>query len=89
MLNISLDELANIISKCVKSELEKVSDSIQLHPKSESDELITREEASKMLQVSFTTLFYWNRDGILPAQKIKSRVYYLKSAIMEKLKNAA
>ena len=89
MLNISLDELKHIISNCVKSELQMVNYSIQLHPKSESDEFITREEAAKMLKVSLTTLFYWNRDGILPAQKIKSRVYYKKSTIMEKLNKAA
>ena len=57
-------------------------------PKTKFDEekiLYTREETSKLLKVSFTTLWKWNEDGILPAQKLGKRVYYNKELVLARL----
>ncbi|MGK4566924.1 helix-turn-helix domain-containing protein [Flavobacterium sp. 3HN19-14] len=53
------------------------------------NELLTREETSKLLKVSFTTLFHWNNDSTLPAHKIGRKVFYLRNEVMNKLNNAA
>lgn len=89
MVNLSVDDLTLLISNCVKAELQKINNLIQLNPKVESDELLSRKQASELLGVSYTTLFHWNNDKTLPAQKMGNKVYYQKSAIMEKLNHVA
>jgi len=53
------------------------------------NELLTREETSKLLKVSYTTLFHWNNDATLPAHKIGRKVFYLRQEVIDKLNNAA
>lgn len=89
MINLSVNDLTDLISNCVKAELQRNNGVIQLTPHKEAPELLTREEASKILKVSYTTLYHWNNDGTLPAQKIKKRVYYQRSMIMDKLNPVA
>jgi excisionase family DNA binding protein len=89
MINLSVEDLTVLISNCVKAELQKINNVIQLNPIVENDEVLSRKQASELLNVSYTTLFHWNNDKTLPAQKIGKRVYYQKSAIMEKLNHVA
>lgn len=89
MVNLSVDDLTLLISNCVKAELQKITNIIQLNPKVEKDELLSRKQTSELLGVSYTTLFHWHNDKTLPAQKIGSRVYYQKSIIMDKLNQVA
>lgn len=89
MVNLSVDDLTLLISNCVKGELQKMNNLIQLNSKVESEELLSRKQASELLGVSYTTLFHWNNDKTLPAQKMGNKVYYQKSAIMEKLNHVA
>lgn len=89
MVNLSVNDLTELISNCVKAELQKINQVIQLNAKVESNELLSRKQASELLGVSYTTLFHWNNDKTLPAQKMGNKVYYQKSAIMEKLNHVA
>lgn len=89
LIQMNISELTEIISNCVKSELQKMNNVIQLNPKVESDELLSRKKTSELLGVSYTTLFHWNNDNTLPAQKIGNRVYYQRSIIMDKLSHTA
>ena len=89
MVNFSVDDLTELISNCVKAELQKISNVIQLNPKVENNELLSRKQASELLGVSYTTLFHWNNDKTLPAKKIGNKVFYQKSAIMDKINNVA
>lgn len=88
LVQLSVGDLQQLIQEAVKEELQKINELIQLNPKTETPELLTRVEVAKILKVSFTTLFHWNNDGTLPAQKMKHRVYYQRSMIMDKLKVA-
>lgn len=85
LIHMTAEDLAVLISNCVQAELKKLENMHMSSTKTEEDTLISRYEASKMLGVSYTTLFHWNNSGILPAQKIGSRVYYLKSSILARL----
>jgi excisionase family DNA binding protein len=89
MINLSVMDLTDLITNCVKAELQKINEVIQLNPKTETPELLTREEVAKILKVSYTTLFHWNNSGSLPAQKIGNRVYYQRTIIMNKLNTVA
>lgn len=79
-MQIDLDSFGQFIQKLVREELEKI---IPTH--SEEKELYTREQTAKLLNVSLTTLFHWNNQGILKTKKLGKRVYYSKSDVLSKL----
>ncbi len=90
LVQLSVKELQAIITKSVTEEVDKIIKVIQMIP-TETDEIkvITREETAKLLNVSLTTLYLWNKNNILKNKKINSRVYYLKNDVMDKLKLVA
>jgi len=90
LVQLSVQELQELIAKSVTDEMSKLIKVIQLIP-TETDEIkvITREETAKLLNVSLTTLYLWNKNNILKNKKINSRVYYLKNEVMDKLKLVA
>lgn len=91
LVQLSADDLFQLITQAVKQELNKITEVIKLNPKDSENEsnIISRTETAKLLGVSLTTLFIWNRDSILKAKKIGRRVYYLKDEVLSKLKLAS
>lgn len=88
LVNVPLDVMANTIREIVVSELQKVKEFISISPKEEdSEKILTRDEVCKLLDVSYTTLYNWNNDGILVNHKVGSRVYYNKLDVMAKFNN--
>lgn len=85
LINLSANDLTDLISNCVKAELQKVNDIIPSHPKSDSNELFTQEETSKILDVPISMLCHMTKAGLLPTKKIEGRVYYHRRDIMERL----
>ena len=91
LVQLSTNDLFQLITEAVKQELNKITEVIKLNPKDSGNEsnIISRTETAKLLGVSLTTLFIWNRDSILKAKKIGRRVYYLKDEVLSKLKLAS
>jgi hypothetical protein len=91
LIQISKNDLKQLIQEAVKEEMSKINDAIRLNPKeSESkSDLLTRKETAELLSVSETTLFLWNRDKVLEHKKLNNRVYYLRSNVMNKLNSVA
>ncbi len=87
LVQLSVGDLQQLIQEAVKEELQKINELIQLNPKTETPELLTREETAKLLHVSYTSLYHWNNNGILKAKKISKRVFYFRSDVMDKLNN--
>ena len=88
VFQLSVEDLSTMIRQSVATELKKVSDLITKTPKDEnSDKALTRDEVCKLLDVSYTTLHNWNRDGILVNQKHGRRVYYSKASVMSMFNN--
>lgn len=79
-MQIDLDSFGQFIQELVREELEKI-----IPVKSEEKEFYTREETAKLLNVSLTTLFHWNNQGILKTKKLGKRVYYSKSDVLSQL----
>jgi predicted site-specific integrase-resolvase len=73
------DELATLISSKVQEILGSQLKEIATTP--EKKEFITREEASKLLNVTFATLWRYNKSGRLKAYKFQNKVYYKLSDI--------
>lgn len=89
LVNVPLEVLADTIRDIVASELQKVMVLSTSSNKNENvDEILTREQVCKLLNVSNTTLFNWDNNKILENHKIGRRVYDRKSdvlALLQKL----
>ncbi len=91
LVQLSTNDLFQLIKEAVKEELNKITNVIQLNPKEKENEseLLTRKQTAELLKVSETTLFLWDRDKKLENKKIGNRVYYLKSEVINKIKTVA
>lgn len=80
---VNVEELMSMLDEKITSAFEKLQGKSQ-NVLPEKD-FYTRKEVSELLNVSYSSLFNWNRDGILLSRKIGNRVYYLKSDVISKL----
>lgn len=82
LFQITKEELMQDFEQVVYKVLEK----LQRNQVSKNEkEFYTREETAKLLDVSLTTLFHWNNQGILKTKKMGKRVYYSKSDVLSQL----
>jgi len=67
---------------------ESVIRSLAINPVTKKkDQLLTRQQTAKILQVSLPTLNLWTKRGIIPAKRINSRVRYDESDVYSALQN--
>lgn len=78
LIQITEEKLTNTIVESFKNELEILK--TQFQPQ-QPTEWISRKNVAKMLGVSFTTLYSWNRKKILIAYSIGNRVYYKRDEV--------
>lgn len=78
LIQITTQQLQEIISSVVKPELEQLRKEFQ--PK-EPTEYLTRKEVKDLLNVNYTTINAWSNSGKLQRHGIGNRVYYKRSEI--------
>ena len=79
------EQLAELISKGVKTELEILKKEL-LHGKA-NDDLLTRDQAAELLHINLSTLWAWTTKKKITSYGISgSRRYYKRSEIMNALK---
>ncbi len=76
-------QLLEIINQAVKNQFDELKQ--ELHKVRDQEELLTRDEAAKLLKINSSTLYLWTRKGKLPSYGIGYRVYYKRSEIMDSL----
>jgi hypothetical protein len=81
--NVSLEDLTKLFKEIVKSQFEKSKETSQIH---NPDELLTREETCKFLQIDSSTLWAWTNKGKVLAYGIGNRRYYKKAELLQSLK---
>lgn len=86
IVTLTVGQLEEIIRNVLSVELQKQISSTPTGTEKESDELLTREAVSKMLKVSFPTLWSWDKNGILMAKRMGTRVFYEKADVMAQLR---
>jgi len=74
------EALVELIKVGVKSQLEDFKNNFKAN---NSDELLTREETCKLLQINSSTLFHWTNKGKVKAYGIANRRYYKKAELLE------
>ncbi|SNB29799.1 conserved hypothetical protein [Flavobacterium psychrophilum] len=88
MINLSVNDLTDLIKNCISTELQKIVSLTTQTPKSEP-EILTREEVKDLLKVSFTSLWKYNKQKTLIARKANGKVFYMRSDVMNLLNNVA
>lgn len=73
---ITVEELRNLISDVVKAELSK-----GVLQTNDSFEYLSREEVSKLLNISLVTLNNWTKVGKIKAHRMGARIFYTKADI--------
>jgi hypothetical protein len=77
------EQLVNLISENVKSQLIDFRKSLQSNEA--NDELLTRDETCKLLQIDSSTLWAWTNKGKVTCYGIANRRYYKRSELMQSL----
>lgn len=80
-IQLTPDELVQIIV----TEILKTLNKREMQQDSQGQEFYTREQASKILDVSYATLHSWQKKGLLVPTKLGKRVYYPKQLIDSKI----
>ncbi|AQX09351.1 DNA-binding protein [Elizabethkingia anophelis] len=80
LTHVDSKSFGQFIQEIIRKELSEYKANTQ-----EEKEFYTREETAKLLNVSYATLFHWNKDGKLKANKLGKRVYYSKEDVKKAL----
>lgn len=78
--NVSPERLTELIEEGIKSQLNDLKKEILTH---DSDELLTRTETCKYLQIDSSTLWHWTNKGKVIAYSIGNRRYYKKGELLK------
>ena len=81
--NVSPERLTELINNGIKSQLKDFKETFDTH---NPDELLTRTETCKFLQIDSSTLWAWTNKGKVFAYGIGNRRYYKKAELLENLK---
>ena len=80
--NLNTADLTQLIKDGVKSQLKDFKETFNTH---NPDELLTRTETCKFLQIDSSTLWHWTNKGKVIAYGIGNRRYYKKAELLESL----
>lgn len=86
IVNLSVSDLTELISNCVKAEFQKVV-SLAIQPQKIETEILTREEVKDLLKISYTSLWKYNKQKTLVAKKANGKVFYMRQDVMNLLNN--
>lgn len=78
-------ELTDIIARVLNSEIPKILKKENISSPEEKKEFLTREEACKMLNISYSGMHYWIKQGLLTPKKIGNRSFFFYQDIIQLL----
>jgi hypothetical protein len=84
LIHLTEEDLIKILDAAIEKVLSQYQN--LRRPIKDDEELLCRKEVAKLLKVSLVTINEWCRKEILYPRRINSRVYFLKSEIMNLLK---
>lgn len=89
MINLSVNDLTELIKNAISTEIQKVVNLTTQSPKTETQEILTREEVKDLLKISYTSLWKYNKQKTLIARKANGKVFYMRQDVMNLLNNVA
>jgi hypothetical protein len=88
LIQVTPDELADLISKGIKSHLDELSTRLTPNTTQQQKEFITRKETADLFNVSLVTIHDWQKNGILKVYKMGNRSFFKYSELLETLYNS-
>ncbi len=83
LIHASLEDFAQLFYENSKTVFEKLKKELQ---NDNSDDLLSREQTCKFLQIDSSTLWSWTKKGKVTAYGIGNRRYYKKAELLNSLK---
>jgi regulator of protease activity HflC (stomatin/prohibitin superfamily) len=80
--NLNTQTLKELFKDVVKIQLQDFKETLNTH---NPDELLTREQTCKFLQIDSSTLWHWTNKKKVIAYGIGNRRYYKKAELLESL----
>lgn len=87
VLEFTRDDLERLVKDALSLEFQKMMfklNDLNVN-KSQKSDLMTREEVSKLLNVSLVTLHNWEKKKVLVSRKVGGRVLYLRDEVYQRL----
>ncbi len=78
IVTLNVNDLKELISEGVTNALSKTP-----QPKKEDDTLLKRIDVAKLFSVSLVTVSQWQKDGVLPYHRIKSRIFFKRCEVLQ------
>jgi len=89
ILNVTRQELVEIVKEGVKLELNRQKAIGQTTFNVSHEKYLSRSETAKLLHVTLVTLNNWEKKNILVPSRIGRRVLYKETKVLERLDHAA
>ena len=82
VLEFTREDLERLVKEALSSEFQKMMGMLNnLENNKNKSDLMTREEVSKLLNVSLVTLHNWEKKKVLVSRKVGGRVLYLRDEV--------
>lgn len=82
VLEFTREDLERLVKEALSSEFQKMMVMLNnLESNKNKSDLMTREEVSKLLNVSLVTLHNWEKKKVLVSRKVGGRVLYLRDEV--------
>ena len=82
VLEFTREDLERLVKEALSSEFQKMMVMLNnLESNKNKCDLMTREEVSKLLNVSLVTLHNWEKKKVLVSRKVGGRVLYLRDEV--------
>jgi hypothetical protein len=83
-INLTPDQLGELVRGAVRSELANYTPPAPTHP--DLSEYLTRKETAKLLRISLVTLHEWGKSGTLKPLDVNGRIRYRRDDVLPLIK---
>lgn len=88
LIQVSPQELADLISESVNAQIKNLLSKDELEPHRDSETFLTRKETASFFKISLYTIHDWVKKDIIKPYKAGNRTYFKQSELVEVLNNS-
>jgi hypothetical protein len=85
VLEFTKEDLERLVKEALSSEFQKMMGMFHNFDTNNKSDLMTREEVSKLLNVSLVTLHNWDKRKVLVSRKVGGRVIYMRDEVYARI----
>jgi hypothetical protein len=85
VLEFTKEDLERLVKEALSSEFQKMMGLFHNFDTNNKSDLMTREEVSKLLNVSLVTLHNWDKRKVLVSKKVGGRVIYMRDEVYARI----